>query len=489
MKLRYTLFIIAFSAISNSSFAQYAKDAIRFSTGQTGSTSRIKALGNASTAVGGDLTSLSSNPAGLGYFTHSEISITPEFDNYTNKTTYIGEPSSAKRNTVNFANAAAVFYNAIEQPAGSNRNKGWLSVNFGVAYNRTNNFYERIKYGAKNSANSINDYYAQLANGLGVGNDDLQTWAAGQQLIDVYGDESNNGYKSNSFPGVQQTGLVTRTGGQSGYDLAVGVNYSNKLYLGFGVGVSEIRYHTNNSFNETGNLSVLENGSPVTRGFNSTYVQFQDTKGEGYNARIGILYKLLESVRVGATITTPTYYTIDDTFHEGLSNNLSTGMRYENGPVEIPLSYTMRTPFKFTGGLSVFMGNIGFITGDVEYVDYTTTHINSNDEYTSDYDNNIIKQKYRAAVNAHAGAEIKIVDMVFLRGGYGIQGTSLKGGANTKMVTGGLGFHLGNYYADVAYINVKGSQNVLQYDIGNTTPPAQVNATNNNIFLTLGLKY
>lgn len=491
MKFRYILIIIAFSAISSSSFAQYAKDAVRFSTTETGSTSRIKALGNASTAVGGDLSSISGNPAGLGYFTHSELSITPEFDNYQNQASYIGQRSSANRNTVNFSHAGFVFYSQLDQSAGNNDGKGWLSVNFGVGYSRASNFYERIKYGAKNDANSISDYYAALANSQGLGNDMLQDWAAGAKLIDAYGTASNFTYKSNAFPGVQQTGFISRRGGQSGIDLAVGANYSNKLYLGFGLGISEIRYHTDNSFNETGDLSVSENGNAVTHGFNSNYIQFQNTKGEGYNVRLGILYKLIENIRVGATVTSPTYYTIDDSFNEGLNNQITGVDKYVYDPTEYAIIYNMRTPFKFAGGMSVFLGNIGFITGDVEYMNYTTTHISNSPDYyyTSDYDNSIIKQRYRKVVNAHAGAEIKIADMIFLRGGYGIQGNPLKGQANTKTVTGGLGYHIGNYYIDAVFMNIKGSQNVMQYDIGPTTPAAVVNATNNNFFLTLGFKY
>lgn len=390
---------------------------------------------------------------------------------------------------MNFSNAGVVFYSQLTNGE-TDKDKGWLSVNFGVGYNRTNNYYERIQYGAKNSANSINDYYAKLANEQGIENGGLQAWAAGAQLIDLYGTASNNSYQSNSFPGVQQTGFISRTGGQSGYDISMGANYSNKLYLGLGVGVSEIRYHTNNNFNETGDLSLLETG-PVTRGFNSNYIQFQNTKGEGYNVKLGILYKLIESVRLGAMITSPTFYTINDSFNEGLNNQITGGNKYIYDPYEYATTYNMRTPFKFAGGLSIFMGNIGFITGDVEYIDYTTTHISDSPDYdyTSSYDNDIIKKQYRSVVNAHAGAEIKIVDMIFLRGGYGIQGNPLKTGANTKMVTGGLGYHLGNYYIDAAYMNIKGSQNVMQYDIGPTTPSAAVNATNNNFFLTIGLKY
>ncbi|WP_214070741.1 hypothetical protein [Mucilaginibacter sp. dw_454] len=491
MKLRSILFLIALSAVSQSSFAQYAKDAVRFSTTQTGSTSRIKGIGNANVAVGGDMTSISGNPAGIGFFTHSELSITPEFDDYTNKATYIGQPGSASRGNINMSNAAVVFYNQLPKNGGGNNGKGWLSLNWGAAYNRTNNFYEKVQYGAKNNANSITDYYASLANNQGLTDGSLQAWAAGQKLIDAYGTGTNFTYKSNAFPGVQQAGFITRTGGESSYDISMGANYNNKLYVGIGLGISELRYNTNTSFNETGSATVLNGSTPVTSGYNSTYSQFQNTKGEGYNIKVGILYKIIESVRVGATITTPTFYNINDSFNEGLSNTLNPGASFNNGPVEYALTYDMRTPFKFAGGMSIFLGNIGFITGDIEYEDYTTTHISDNADanYTSSYDNGIIKANYQSAVNLHAGAEIKIVDAFFLRGGYGIQGNPLKGGASTKMVTGGLGYHLGNYYVDAAVMNIKGSQNVMQYDIGPTTPAAAVNAVNNNIFLTIGVKY
>jgi hypothetical protein len=490
MKFKYILYVIALLAISNSSFAQYAKDAVRFSTFQTGSTSRIKALGNAGTAVGGDLSSISNNPAGLGYFTHSELSLTPEFDGYSNNANYIGQTSSATKSNINFNNAAVVFYSRLNTPPGQDKTKGWLSVNFGMGYNRTNNFDERIQYGAKNSANSINDYYASLANNQGVNDNNLQAWAYHEKLIDPFGTASSYTYASTAFPGVQQAGNITRTGGQSSYDFSVGANYSNKLYLGFGVALTDLRYKLTSTFNETGSATINEGGAGVTRGFNSTYSQFQTTKGSGFNAKLGIIYKIVESVRFGATISTPTFISVDDSYSEGLANNLSNGNKYADGPIEYPLSYTMRTPFKAAGGLSVFFGKYGFITGDVEYVDYSTTHMNSNDDYTNTYDNNIIKTTYKSAINLHAGAEIKLNTDIALRGGYGIQGTPLKAnGTDLKTLTGGLGYKVGNYYVDATYMHLKGSQNVMQYDIGPKTPVAGINSTNNNFFLTIGFKY
>jgi hypothetical protein len=85
MKTKYLLMTVATVAITQHAFAQYSQDAVRFSGSDAGSTSRIKAIGGANIAVGGDLTSVGSNPAGLGFFTRSELSLTPEFNmNKTN---------------------------------------------------------------------------------------------------------------------------------------------------------------------------------------------------------------------------------------------------------------------------------------------------------------------------------------------------------------------------------------------------------------------
>jgi hypothetical protein len=489
MKPKHILCIIALLAVSKSSFAQYAKDAIRFSTGQTGSTSRIKAIGNANTAIGGDLTNISGNPAGLGYFTRSEASLTPEFDNHTSNSVYLGQSSTATKGNPNLNNGGIVFYTRLNTPSGDDKTHGWVSINVGLNYNRTNNFDERVNYGGKNSNNSINDYYANLANAEGTDDGTLQKWALDQKLISAFGTPSNFKYASNSYLGVQQAGYINRTGGQSGSDISVGANYSNKLYLGFGLGISSLRYNSTKTFNETGTASITEGTTPADRGFNSTYSQYQTTSGEGFNFKFGAIYKVVEAVRVGAVITTPTFLTIDDSFSEGLTNSLSNGNKYANGPIEYPLTYTMRTPFKAAGGLSVFMGQYGFITGDIEYVDYSGTRLNSNDYYTNSFDNNIIKNTYKSAVNLRAGAELKLGPVAF-RGGYGIQPSPLKaGGSDTKTVSGGLGYRLGSYYIDAAYLHITGSRTELPYDIGVNSPVANINQTNNNFFFTVGFRY
>ena len=485
MKFKYILLIAAFTAATKGAFAQYSQDAIRYSTFQPGSTSRVKGIGNAGTAIGGDLSSIGNNPAGLGFFTKSESSFTPELDLSSVKSSYFNQAGNASKATANISNISWEFYNRLNTPAGQPKDKGWLSVNFGFGYNRTNDYNESILSSAKNNTNSITDYYASLANQYGTPDNSLQSWAYAHNLIDLYG----TNYASNAFTGNTQLNNIVHTGSETEFDIAMGTNYSNKLYLGLSLNFTTLDYNSVNNFNEVGVASVLENGTPVNRNYNSTYSQIQHTTGNGVNLKFGAIYKPVDAVRIGAVITTPTAYSIDDSFNEGLNTSLSNGSKYSNGPVEYPLSYTLTTPFKAAGGISIFMGQAGFITGDVEYINYASTKLHDADGYTSSIDNNTIQTTYRSTVNTRLGAEIRLPAGFMLRGGYGILGSPLKsGGADTKMITGGLGYHIDNYYVDLAYMNIKGQQTLTPYTAA-VNPAESLNKTNNNLFLTIGFRY
>jgi hypothetical protein len=492
MKIKYLLTVIAIVAITKDSFAQYSQDAIRFSTFQTGSTSRIKGIGNAGTAIGGDLSSISGNPAGLGFFTHSELSITPEYDGSKVNSNYLGQFGTNSKNNINFNNAAVVIYQQLSTPKGRDKGKGWLSINYGAAYARTNNFYENISYGGQNASNSIGDYYAKLANADGtIPDGSLESWAYQHNLIDSYATTGGGSeYRRNAFGTVNQLSNAVRTGGQSEVNLAFGANYSNKLYIGVGVSLSDLRYNSYSIFNETGTASILVNGNDANVGFNSNYIQNQTTKGSGGNIKLGLIYKPVNAIRLGFTFTSPTFYSIDDLYQEGLNTKFNNGGNFASGPQDYQLSYNLRTPLKLTGGAAIFIGKYGFISGDIDYIDYKTTHLSSNDSYDATFDNNNIKALYRSTINAHVGAEARVTSMFYLRGGYSLQGSPLKeNGSDIKTVTGGIGVRFGSYYIDATYAHLSGNQTVYPYEIGTATPSASLNKTNNNAYLTLGYTF
>ena len=489
MKIKYLLLVIATVAITHHASAQYSADAIRFSGTQPGSTSRIKALGNANVSVGGDLTSIGGNPAGLGFFTKSELSITPELNMNKTNSYYLGQNTNGSRNDGNFNNASVVFYGKLNKAPGEDKSKGWLSVNFGASYNRTNNFYQKTSYRGENLSSSIADYYADLGN-IALANNYslngyLEGWAQNQGLIKLNSDKF---YDPTTALGGTQYNTINTTGGQSSLDFSFGANYSNKFYIGGGFGITNIRYNTTSDFTEERFLT--EN---INRNYVSTYTRDQSTRGNGFNGRLGIIYKPVEMVRVGATVTTPTWYTIDDSSSEGLATKYGNERTQSDGS-NYPLTYQLRTPYKVAGGISVFAGKLGFITGDIEYVDYASTKLSESSDYEFDFsgDNADIKSFYKGAVNARFGAEARLTPNFMLRGGYGILGSPVRNAdsdANTKTISGGVGYRFANYYIDATYMHIQAKYGQYPYEIGELSPLASIKNTNNNVFVTLGLRF
>jgi hypothetical protein len=499
MKIKYTLSVLAIVAFTQHSYAQYAQDAIRFSNTQTGSTSRIKAIGNAQTAVGGDLSNITGNPAGLGFFTKSEISITPEYNGSSTNSMFYGNSTKSTKNNVNLNNASILFYSQLSKDRNADKTKGWLSLNFGVSYGRTKNYYDN-SYSAGRGANgsSVADYFAGRAslsnysngNGGFILDPGVEQGAFNQGLIRqnaIAAGDTYPTYSPNTNVGPNQVWNTVRSGGQSDYSFSFGANYSNKFYLGLGINFTDIRYNSD--------AALVENGTLIgsNAAYSTAYATSQTTRGSGFNARLGAIYKPVDFIRIGATVTTPTWYNIDDVTSEdvyrGNSNTSDGGQDYK-------ASYNLRTPFKASGGIAVFIQQYGFITGDVEYVDYKHTHLSSND-YDVTNDNLDVKELYRSTLNTHFGAEARITSQFYLRGGYAIQGSPQKDlETSFKTASGGLGYRFGTYYVDVTYSHQNGTIYTQPYLLdagyngGNITNPyVDLKRQYNNVFLTLGARF
>jgi hypothetical protein len=416
------------------------------------------------------------------------------------KSSYLGSASSDSKNSGNVAHAAVVIYNQINKPRGADKTKGWLSVNYGASFSRSNDFYENITYGGTNNTSSIANYYSNLANsskqsdsqGLYLPNGSLESWGYNQYLID----ENGTNYFATPRTGSAQLMNIQRTGGLSQVDFSFGANYSNKFYIGFGVGLTDIRYNSSSVFTETGiaDLPATSTDPAESLNYSSSYFQSQTTRGSGINARLGLIYKPVEAVRLGATFTSPTWYNIDDSYGEGLNTKFpqsTTGGEF-NDYTDVPysLNYNLRTPYKVAGGIAVFIKKFGFISGDVEYIDYTSTRIGNNVDYNNTKDNLEIRSLYKSAVNARIGAEARITSTFLLRGGYGIQGDYRKeNGSDIKTASAGLGLRFGDYYVDATYLHITGNQTVFPYEVGASSPGALLTRTNNNGYLTVGYRF
>ena len=475
--------------------AQYSSDALRFSQTQYGSTARFKAIG-AQTGVGGDLSSVGSNPAGVGLFTRSEFSLTPEFNSHSADAEYLGVRTLGKKDQIGLAHAAVVWNSTVSKPKGANLDEGWLSFNFGLGYNRTNAFSNNINYSGTNKKNSVADYYSEQAtenygapNSLLAGT--LEKMAYDNYLI---GYDSRGYYFPETDVNSKQSQNNIRTGSQSEINLTFGGNYSNKFYLGASIGLANINYNTNGEYKEVG-FNVTENSN-----YDLSYRQTQNTKGSGVNAKIGAIFRPSPNVRLGATFQTPTWYTIDDSYSEVLDTKYAKivdgATQYLNTKEIYNFTYKLRTPMKLSGGIGYFFDNQGFISADVDYVDYSTINlspVNTDDNITISNNNFDIINNYKSAVNYRIGAEYK-VQKIMIRAGYGVQGNPYKSLENAKFnintYSGGLGYRVKNHYIDLSYQNVINNSDQKPYTLNDGSGPvASLKNTRNNIFITIGTRF
>lgn len=475
--------------------AQYSADALRFSQSQSGSTARFKAIG-ANIGVGGDLSSVGGNPAGIGLFTRSEFSFTPEFNSYNADAQYLGQNTLGKKDQLSLAHAAVVWHAPVSKPKGAKLDEGWISLNFGLGYNRTRAFGNNIIYTGTNTQNSIADYYSEIATGNYGAPNTLPSGSLERMAYDNYliGYDTPGGYyfPETDVNNVQNKNDI-RTGSQSEINFSFGANYSNQFYIGASIGIASINYNSNAEYQEKG-FNVTENND-----YDLSFRQDQITKGSGINGKLGAIYRPAPNVRIGASVATPTWFTINDSYTEVLDTEYGKNKvdsQFLNTSQTYDFSYKLRTPLKLSGGIGVFFNDQGFISADIDYIDYSTINFSAADNTNSSViaDNNrAILTNYKSAVNYRLGLEYKI-DKLMLRGGYGVQGNPYKELDNNRFQTntysGGLGYRINNYYVDLTYQNVVYNSDLRPYNLNSgTIPVASVKNTRNNVFLTIGSRF
>lgn len=505
MKKLITIVLVAIVATTSATYAQYASDALRFSQTNYGSNARFKALGNAQIGVGGDMSSLGGNPAGLGLFTKSEFSLTPEFNQTGINATYLGQNKNTTKSQLNINQIGAVFFNPTYRRKGQDTKSGLVSMVFGLGYNRNNDLSLESNYGGTNNATSIADHFAgnagstipsELASGT------AERIAYDNYLIS-YDDAAKNYYPetfAESNISNSQSKNEVRTGSVSEFNFAGAANIGNQIYIGASIGLLNIRYNSDAQYIESGKAREYLNDNLTGNNINYKLLfnQNQITKGSGINGRLGIIFRAAEGLRLGATLQTPSWFVIDDSYTESLDNRGT--VRGTTGSKTYDFTYSLRTPLKGSLGGSYIIGGQALISADVDFIDYASTRFSvydgfntSDDIITINNNNTEVRNKFKSAVNYRVGLEYKI-DLISLRGGYGLNGSPYKsdetGKFDTKIYSGGLGYRTNKYAIDLTYQRIENANTVSPYTLSNGSEPiANIANTKNNVFLTFGLRF
>ncbi|HTA84275.1 MAG TPA: hypothetical protein VK783_15125 [Bacteroidia bacterium] len=472
--------------------AQDAADALRYSNTTFGGTARFMAMGGAFSAVGGDMSSLTFNPAGIGVFTKSQLTFSPGFSFQSTSSQYNGQTNMATQSSGNVQNAGLVLaWKSIREES------MWKGIALGFVYNRTNNFNTQLYTQGNNYNSTMLDQYTDEANGTYYKNLDLfYTNPAFQTgLLDT-----NAGAKSyyniirpylNSGNYVTQQKSLTTTGSMGETDISFGGNYNNTLYIGASVGLPDIYYNENTIYSET--PSYVDNTFGLT---SYTINSSVATSGGGVNFKLGFIYRPLDWLRIGAAVHTPTVFSLSDEYSTGISANYIPGSYSLNNTAsnQSPagsFNYTLVTPMKVMGGVAFVIHKQAILSADYEYLDYSTASFSaSGNSYSSV--NQEIANSYMGASNIRVGGEYVLYPFS-IRAGYTYYGnpytqasdnTSLK-----RSLSAGVGVRIRHCFIDLAYVYSYYNTNDFLYYSAYGNAIAQNSTTESNVVLTMGVNF
>jgi hypothetical protein len=390
--------------------AQDLADALRYSNFQVQGTARAGGMGNAFGALGGDFTSVSINPAGLGLYRSSEFVFTPMFSQTQVGTTYRGNLMT--ENEYHFA-----FNNLSYVAAMTPRNQsetGLISINFGIGYNRLKDFNTTILGGAGNMNGSFLDYLADnaTANNWSEFYEDL-AWDADLLIVDdndvYYHDIEEAGYGQSLRKSISKEGSINE------YSLALGLNLNHMLYFGASVGIVDVIYREFSELHEWDAKNNIDYFNSMT--FNSRLY----TSGTGYNGKIGLIFKPFQQLRLGASVHTPTFYNLNDEFRTTMLSSISYDDGDENYKIDSPTSaydYAIESPLRANLSGAFVIGKVGLISADYEYVDYGSAKLRKGgDGYQFVNENEDIAEIFKPVGNIRIGGELLASSNISLRAG------------------------------------------------------------------------
>jgi len=292
--------------------AQTMYDALNFSQNNYYGTARSIGMGNAMTAVGGDLGSIGLNPAGSAVYNYSQVTVTPNLTISSTSASY--SPYAVNGSDV-FSNAQQKTLTRFSMPnvgftfnMPTGQRSGLKSVTYGFVCNGTNNFTGQMMAGGLNDKSSYLGSMAVAASGFDT--DFLNGWGyydgsefvefSSQQTdypynnpdrgwyapwnvvtnaqsgsISNFGNPSDPSYyerwiaategftntgergeDGNYIYNIYQMGALNQAYGRkttgSKYDAIfnLGLNFSDNFFLGFNLGFTSLRYDFDEYFKE-----------------------------------------------------------------------------------------------------------------------------------------------------------------------------------------------------------------------------------------------
>lgn len=490
-----------------SASAQNEFDALKFNSTDIVGSARFVGMGGAMGALGGDPSSININPAGLGvYRSFLEVSLGMGVNINKTSADWDGTTTNDSRTHVPFNHASFII-----GYTNKDKSKGVVGNNFGFSYSKLKDFHRNMAISAQNQASSMTDYIESHFNNNLDGY--LSKMAIDAHLVTPNADTSAIATPLNIGETVNPDYISEERGYLNEYTFSYGMNISNMVYWGVSMGVQDLYYTRETSYYE----SFANNG-------NMELINRTETKGTGVNFSAGVIVKPIDQLRIGAAVHSPTLFTSSEDNY-GVRDHLysrltaRTDVDGDARPDNYNEYYEVLSPWKYNFSIAGVLGHRGLISVDYQIADYNTMKIREDGgrDWNYRFENNNIKDKMQASHSLRVGAEVNVVDGLFLRCGYAFVTSPFTDKDNVTMelfetyytspeffvdrwtnyYSAGLGYHKGFWYVDLSYQLKQQDFDFYAYDykIANqssrstTLNKAELTSLIHNVSISAGVKF
>lgn len=531
MKSRKSVLVIGLLTLCLPLTAQDIYKMEAFSSSDLNGTARFVGMGGAMSALGADISTIGTNPAGIGMFRKGEISLSAGFNT---------QPDAAEFYDINktrasFDQMGFVYSAKIDQSS---------RINFAFNYHKSRNFKNYIGvngFGTDGLSQSL-----QMMDLCWVGN----RWLDLSERADA--DLTTNlayaGYQTQMIlPSYDERGNVVdylpceadyynyqrvQWGGIQDYDFNVSMGWNDQIYAGITLGVKNVNYHAYTDYAEF---------LPDEYGQHHEYYTLNEEEitGTGIDFKMGLILRPIEEspFRIGLSFSTPTFYNLTTGaylyMNSPFQQELSNGQIVNFSEYTVPVSgyeYNIRTPWKVNVSMATTLGNFLALDAEYEYSNYGTCKVSYggydewggySDWWSVDNDkalNNEASHYLKGVHTFRVGAEARLSNKFYLRAGYNYQSAPMTNDAflnlftdspsyyysnNTDYVnlgkvnryTCGLGYRGKHLYADFAYQYKEQQGDLYTFhvpDVDNVTnrlSAAKVDLNRHAALFTLGYRF
>ncbi|MBF1631549.1 MAG: hemin receptor [Prevotella sp.] len=538
MKNRYFLFATALM-IAMSANAQETYENAKLVGEDLNGTARYVGMGGAMEALGADISTIGTNPAGLGLFRHSNLSVSGGLLMQSNGKEF----ANGNKTNASFDQIGGVY---------STRTGAKSFLNFGFNYHKGKNFDYILN--AANSLNGSSQNKQSFIKGLlgdegrggffidrdpktnaNVGYSDLNKKSNAytfSQIDYLYWNTlipTNNPVKPYDYDGGNDYTFNRAHNGYIGnYDFSVSGNLNDRVYLGVTFGIKDVHYNAYSEYSEN-----------LVSGARASVADNRSITGSGFDVTAGVIVRPIESspFRIGAYVKTPTWYDLTTSNTTSLIDYRNYGAANNSKYVNNSYDYKIWTPWKYGFSLGHTIGSSLALGATYEYEDYSRINTRINDGGYIDYwtgsyydssiadtqMNNHTREVLKAVSTLKLGVEYKPTTNLALRAGYnyvspmyvsdgqkdpGLSslGTSYASATDytnwkaTNRFTLGVGYQIDKFNIDLAYQYSSQSgdfypfSNVKNININSTTynniaTGTKVKNDKSQLLLTLGYRF